>query len=40
MYDTDDDNGHPVSVDRLVKKYIPNNLYYEFASSKHPKCSR
>ncbi|CAF4048170.1 unnamed protein product [Rotaria sordida] len=36
MYDTDDD-GHPVSVGRLVKKYIPNNHYYEFASSKQPK---
>ncbi|CAF3692831.1 unnamed protein product [Rotaria socialis] len=35
MYDTDDD-GHPVSVGRLVKKYIPNNHYYEFASSKQP----
>ncbi|CAF1378387.1 unnamed protein product [Rotaria sp. Silwood1] len=36
MYDTDDD-GHPVSVGRLVKKYIPNNHYYEYASSKQPK---
>ncbi|CAF1238831.1 unnamed protein product [Rotaria sordida] len=36
MYDTDDD-GHPVSVGILVKKYIPNNHYYEFASSKQPK---
>lgn len=35
MYDIDDD-GHPVSVGRLVKKYIPNNHYYEFASSKQP----
>ncbi|CAF4760994.1 unnamed protein product, partial [Rotaria sp. Silwood2] len=37
MYDTDDDDGYPVSVGRLVKKYIPNNHYYEFASSKQPK---
>jgi hypothetical protein len=36
MYDIDDD-GHPVSVGRLVKRYIPNNHYYEFASSKQPK---
>ena len=36
MYDTDDD-GHPVSVGRLVKRYIPENHYYEFASSKQPK---
>ena len=35
MYDIDDD-GHPVSVGRLVKKYIPTNHYYEFASSKQP----
>jgi predicted esterase len=35
MYDIDD-NGHPVSVGRLVKRYIPNNHYYEFASSKQP----
>lgn len=36
MYDTDDD-GHPVSVGRLVRKYIPNNHYYEFASSEQPR---
>lgn len=36
MYDTDDD-GHPVSVGRLVKKYIPNNHYYEYASLKQSK---
>ena len=36
IYDTDDD-GHPVSVGRLVKRYIPQNHYYEFASSKQPK---
>ncbi|UJR18038.1 hypothetical protein I4U23_004939 [Adineta vaga] len=36
MYDIDD-AGHPVSVGRLVRKYIPTNHYYEFASSKQPK---
>lgn len=36
IYDTDDD-GHPVSVGRLVRKYIPNNHYYEFAGLKQPK---
>ncbi|CAF0917669.1 unnamed protein product [Adineta steineri] len=32
MYDIDDD-GHPVSVGRLVRKYIRNNHYYEYSSS-------
>ena len=35
MYDADDD-GHPVRIGRLVKKYIPVNDYYEFTSSKQP----
>ena len=35
IYDIND-AGHPVSVGRLVKKYIPNNHYYEYASSKQP----
>ncbi|CAF1315724.1 unnamed protein product [Adineta ricciae] len=33
MYDVDD-AGHPVSVGRLVRKYIPTNHYYEFSSLK------
>ena len=35
MYDVDDD-GHPVSVGRLVRKYIPHNHYYEYSSLKQP----
>lgn len=33
IYDTEDD-GHPVSVGRQLRRYIPNNRYFEFARSK------
>lgn len=33
IYDTED-AGHPVSVGRQVRRYIPNNRYFEFTRSK------